>query len=153
VALKAQPVQLEIGKAEVLRDGSQRGERDVVIFALGAMVAEGERLSELLESQGQVVVLVNARFAKPVDHDCIARFANNCGLVITMEDHVLAGGFGSAVLESLSEQEIHVPVVRVGWPDQFVEHGRVDQLREKWGLTAEAVLERARPYLKKTVAV
>ena len=97
--------------------------------------------------------LVNARFAKPVDRDCIARFARECSVVVTMEDHVLAGGFGSAVLESLNEQEIDVPVLRVGWPDEFIEHGQVDALRRKYGITAEAALERARPYLRKPVAV
>jgi 1-deoxy-D-xylulose-5-phosphate synthase len=66
---------------------------------------------------------------------------------VTLEDHVLAGGFGSAVLETLSELELAVPVVRVGWPDQFIEQGKVELLREKYGLTAEAAFERARPYL------
>jgi 1-deoxy-D-xylulose-5-phosphate synthase len=117
------------------------------------MVTDGERLARLLEAEGQSVVLVNARFAKPVDHACIGRYARRCGVLITMEDHVLAGGFGSAVLESLNEQEIDVPVVRVGWPDAFIEHGKVEALRAKYGLTAEAALERARPYLKRPVAV
>ncbi len=153
-ALKASPEALEIGKAEVLRDGSDRdGRADVMVFALGAMVAEAARLAKLLEAEGQSVVVVNARFAKPVDGACIARFARRCGVLVTMEDHVLAGGFGSAVLESLNAQEIDVPVVRVGWPDAFIEHGKVEALREKYGLTAEAALERVRPYLTKDVAV
>jgi 1-deoxy-D-xylulose-5-phosphate synthase len=70
-------------------------------------------------------------------------------LVITLEDHVLAGGFGSAVMETLNELELQVPVVRVGWPDAFIEHGKVESLREKYGLTAEAALERSRLYLSK----
>jgi 1-deoxy-D-xylulose-5-phosphate synthase len=146
VALKAHPVVLEIGKAEVLQDGS-----DIAIFALGAMVAEAERLAKLLEAEGQSVAVVNARFAKPVDGECIGRYAKRCGLVVTMEDHVLAGGFGSAVLESLNAQAIEVPVVRVGWPDEFIEHGKPDALHAKYGLTAEAALERVRPLLKKLV--
>jgi 1-deoxy-D-xylulose-5-phosphate synthase len=153
-AVKVQPQALEIGKAEVLRDGSDRaGRADVAVFALGAMVSEATRLAKLLEAEGQNAVVVNARFAKPVDAECIARFGRRCGVLVTMEDHVLAGGFGSAVLESLNEQEIDVPVVRVGWPDAFIEHGKVEALREKYGLTAEAALERVRPYLKKPVAV
>jgi 1-deoxy-D-xylulose-5-phosphate synthase len=146
--VKVQPVALEIGKAEVLQDG-----RDVAIFALGAMVAEAERLAVLLEAEGQSVAVINARFAKPVDAVCIARYGRRCELIVTMEDHVLAGGFGSAVLECLSEQEMDVPVVRVGWPDEFIEHGKVESLRAKYGLTAEAVMERARPYLKRPVGV
>jgi 1-deoxy-D-xylulose-5-phosphate synthase len=146
--VKVQPVALEIGKAEVLQDGS-----DVAIFALGAMVAEAERLAKLLESEGQSVAVINARFAKPVDGECIARYGRRCGLVVTMEDHVLAGGFGSAVLESLNAQAIDVPVIRVGWPDEFIEHGKPEALHAKYGLTAEAALERVRPLLRKPVAV
>jgi 1-deoxy-D-xylulose-5-phosphate synthase len=146
--VKSVPVALEIGKAEVVREGS-----DVVIFGLGAMLVEAERLAKLLASEGHSAAVINPRFAKPVDHDCISRYANKCGLVVTLEDHVLAGGFGSAVLESLNELEIDVPVIRIGWPDQFIEHGKVESLREKYGLTAEAALERVRPLLRKPVAV
>jgi 1-deoxy-D-xylulose-5-phosphate synthase len=66
---------------------------------------------------------------------------------VTLEDHVLAGGFGSAVLEAVNDLELAVPVVRVGWPDEFIEHGKVEALRAKYGLTAEAALDRARPFL------
>jgi 1-deoxy-D-xylulose-5-phosphate synthase len=148
ISVKQTPVALEIGRAEVLRDGS-----DVVVFALGNMVAEAQRLARMLEADGQSVAVINARFAKPVDAACIAKYGKRCGLLVTMEDHVLAGGFGSAVLETLNEREIEVPVVRVGWPDAFIEHGKVEDLRAKYGLTAEAVLDRVRPYLKKAVAV
>jgi 1-deoxy-D-xylulose-5-phosphate synthase len=147
-AVKAQPVALEIGKAEVVKDG-----RDVAIFALGAMVAEAERLAVMLEAEGHSVAVINARFAKPIDADCVARYGARCELLVTMEDHVMAGGFGSAVLESLNALSMEVPVVRVGWPDAFIEHGKVEALREKYGLTAEAAIERARPYLKRAVAV
>jgi 1-deoxy-D-xylulose-5-phosphate synthase len=146
--VKAVPEALEIGKAEVVQDG-----RDVAIFGLGNMVAEAERLAALLKAEGQSVAVINARFAKPVDAECIARYGKRCGLIVTMEDHVLAGGFGSAVLETLNAQEIDVPVVRVGWPDAFIEHGKVESLREKYGLTAAAALGRVRPYLKRAVAV
>jgi 1-deoxy-D-xylulose-5-phosphate synthase len=77
----------------------------------------------------------------------VAEYARHCGLLVTLEDHVLAGGFGSAVLEALSELGLDVPVVRVGWPDRFIEHGKLEQLRQKYGLTAEAALVKARPYL------
>jgi 1-deoxy-D-xylulose-5-phosphate synthase len=70
-------------------------------------------------------------------------------MLITLEDHVLAGGFGSAVMETMSDLEISTPVIRIGWPDAFIEHGKVETLRAKYGLTAEAALEKARPYLKK----
>jgi 1-deoxy-D-xylulose-5-phosphate synthase len=138
VAVKSKPVAIEIGTAEVLRDGS-----DVAVFALGAMMAEGERLVEMLEQQGLSAALIDPRFAKPIDRECVERYGRRCGLVITLEDHVLAGGFGSAVLETLNELEINVPVVRVGWPDQFIEHGKVEVLRSKYGLTAEVAMIKA----------
>ena len=144
VAVKEKPVALEIGKAEVIRDGSE-----IAIFGLGAMLPEAERLAAMLRLEGFSAAVINPRFAKPVDRECVAKFGRTCGLVVTMEDHVLAGGFGSAVMETLNELELQVPVVRVGWPDAFIEHGKVDSLREKYGLTAEAALEKARPYLSK----
>ncbi|HEV2711325.1 MAG TPA: 1-deoxy-D-xylulose-5-phosphate synthase [Edaphobacter sp.] len=146
VAVKAQPVALDIGKAEVVRDS---GRADVAIFGLGAMLPEAVRLAEMLEREGFSAAVINPRFAKPIDRECVAEFGGRCGLLITLEDHVLAGGFGSAVLETLNALEVQVPVVRVGWPDEFIEHGKVEALRAKYGLTAEAALEKARPYLSR----
>jgi 1-deoxy-D-xylulose-5-phosphate synthase len=142
VVVKEQPVELEIGKAEVIRDGA-----DVAIFGLGAMLPEAMRLAEMLRAEGFSAAVINPRFAKPVDRECVAEFGGRCGLMVTLEDHVLAGGFGSAVMETLNELEVQVPVVRVGWPDAFIEHGKVESLRGKYGLTAEAALEKARPHL------
>ena len=144
-AVKAQPVAIEIGKAEVISE--PKGGADVAIFGLGAMLPEALRLAELLRAAGFAAAVINPRFAKPIDRDCVAEYGHHCGLVITLEDHVLAGGFGSAVLETINELELQVPVVRVGWPDAFIEHGKVESLREKYGLTAEAALEKAKPYL------
>ena len=143
---KAHPQALEIGRAEILQDG-----QDVAIFSLGNMLPEAEKLAHLLEREGHSVAVVNARFAKPVDAASITSYARRCELLITMEDHVLAGGFGSAVLECLNEAELTTPVVRIGWPDQFIEHGRGEDLRRLYGLTAEAALNAARPFLKRPV--
>jgi len=148
VAVKDYPQALEIGKAEILQDGS-----DVVVFALGAMVGEAQRLAKMLRADGQSVAVINARFAKPIDADCVRKYARRCGVVITMEDHVLAGGFGSVVLETLSAAEIETPVVRMGWPDEFIEHGKPEALRAKYGLTAEATMEKVRGMLKQPVGV
>ncbi len=144
--LKAQPEALAIGRAEVIQDGG-----DVAVFSLGAMLPEAERLARELEAEGYSVAVINARFAKPVDAACLCAYARRCELLVTMEDHVLAGGFGSAVLEALNEAELDTPVVRVGWPDQFIEHGKVEDLRVRYGMTAEAALERVRPLLRKPV--
>ncbi len=140
---KAQARALAIGCAEVLQDG-----HNVAIFSLGNMLPEAEKLARELGADGQSVAVINARFAKPVDADCITRYARRCELLVTMEDHVLAGGFGSAVLEALNDAELNTPVIRLGWPDQFIEHGRVEDLRRTYGLTAEAALDRVRPLLK-----
>jgi 1-deoxy-D-xylulose-5-phosphate synthase len=142
VKLKEKPRALAIGVAEVVQDG-----HDVAIFGLGAMLPEAMRLAKMLEREGFSAAVINPRFAKPIDRRCVEEYGRHCGLLVTLEDHVLAGGFGSAVLETLNELELPVPVVRVGWPDSFIEHGKVEALRAKYGLTAEAALEKARPYL------
>jgi 1-deoxy-D-xylulose-5-phosphate synthase len=144
--VKAQPVRLQIGEAEVLYDGA-----DVAIFALGAMMAEGERLRSMLEAQGLSVALVDPRFVKPIDAACVGAYAGKCGLLITLEDHVLAGGFGSAVLETLNGLALDTAVVCVGWPDAFIEHGKQDDLRKKYGLTAEGAMAKAAEPLAKVM--
>lgn len=143
VPVKPKPIAIEIGKAEILRDG-----HDVAVFALGAMMAEGERLVDLLEAQGLSAALIDPRFAKPIDRGCIESYGSRCGLIITLEDHVLAGGFGSAVLEALNDAQMTVPVVRIGWPDSFIEHGKVEALRAKYGLTAEGAIAKAEKNLR-----
>jgi 1-deoxy-D-xylulose-5-phosphate synthase len=146
VAVKTQPVALEIGKAEVITNPTRA---DVAVLGLGAMLPEALRLSEMLEREGFHAAVINPRFTKPVDRECLADFGSRAGLIITLEDHVLAGGFGSAVMETLNELDLNVPVVRIGWPDEFIEHGKVEALRAKYGLTAEAALEKARPHLNR----
>lgn len=143
-AVKAQPVALQIGKAEVLQDG-----RDVAIFGLGALLPMAKTMAAELQSLGLSVAVINPRFVKPLDRNCVERFGRTCGLLITFEDHVLAGGFGSAVLEALSAAEITTPVVRIGWPDEFIEHGKVDDLRAKYGISVAGAMDAAQPYLQK----
>jgi 1-deoxy-D-xylulose-5-phosphate synthase len=140
--VKDLPVALEVGKAEVIKDGS-----DVAIFGLGALLPQATELAAMLEKDGLSAAVINPRFVKPLDKGLIERYAKQVGLIVTFEDHVLMGGFGSAVLELLSELGIDVPVVRIGWPDEFIDHGKVEALREKHGLTAAAALVKAQPYL------
>ena len=142
-AVKPTPNAIAIGQAEVMQDGY-----DVAVFALGAMMGEGRRLVEILEAQGLSVALIDPRFAKPVDRACIDLYGTRCRLLITLEDHVLAGGFGSALLECANELELTVPIVRVGWPDAFIEHGKPEALKAKYGLTAEGAMEKAAAYLR-----
>jgi 1-deoxy-D-xylulose-5-phosphate synthase len=144
VPVKDVPRPIAIGKAELL----QHGENDrVAIFALGALVAMGLELALRLESEGVSAALINARFAKPIDREMLEFYAPSVDVIVTMEDHVLSGGFGSAVLEELNRLGIATPVVRIGWPDQFIEHGNVEKLRAKYGVSVEAALSKLRPHL------
>jgi len=138
---KAQPRILEIGKAEVLSHGSIAPAR-VAILGLGNMCELAQKAASLLEAQGISTAVINPRWIKPLDAGTIEFFARSVDVVCTMEDHVLHNGFGCAVIEHLNDAGIKTPVVRVGWPDQFIEHGAVDILRKKHGLTAEAAVEK-----------
>jgi 1-deoxy-D-xylulose-5-phosphate synthase len=143
--VKAHPVALPIGKAEIISDGDE-----VAIFGLGALLPLGQQLAAELRQQGFSAAVINPRFVKPLDRDVLAEYARRVGVIVTLEDHVLMGGFGSAVLEALSEMQMEVPVVRIGWPDRFIEHGKVDQLRAKYGISVEGAMEKLAPYLLKT---
>ena len=142
--VKDVPKAIPIGKAELL----QHGEQDrVAIFTLGALAPMGRELALRLEREGVSAALINARFAKPIDSETLEFYARSVEAIVTFEDHVLSGGFGSAVLEELNRLRIATPVVRIGWPDRFIEHGNQDALRAKYGVSVEAALEQLRPIL------
>ena len=134
---KSSPRILEIGKSEVLRHGT-----DVALFGLGNFCAVALEAADLLEKAGIKAAVINPRWIKPLDTGTLEFFARGTRLVCTLEDHAVTGGFGSAVAEHLSEAGITTPLVRVGWPDQFIEHGSVAILRKKYGMTAEATAAR-----------
>lgn len=140
---KTQPKLLEIGKAEVVRHG-----RDVALFGLGNMFELAQATATLLEAEGFSVALINPRWIKPLDAGTLEFFARSVDAICTFEDHVLHNGFGCAVMEHLSDARITTPVVRIGWPDQFIEHGTPPVLRKKHGLVPEAAVEKIRPFLK-----
>ena len=140
---KTQPKLLEIGKAEVVRHG-----RDVALFGLGNMFELAQATATLLEAEGFSVALINPRWIKPLDAGTLEFFARSVDAICTFEDHVLHNGFGCAVMEHLSDARVTTPVVRIGWPDQFIEHGTPPVLRKKHGLTPEAAVEKIRPFLK-----
>ena len=133
---KPQPKLLEIGKAEVVKHGSTQPVR-VTILGLGGMCQMGELAAAQLEAQGISTAVINPRWIKPLDTALIEFFARSVDVICTIEDHVLHNGFGCSIMEHLSTQRITTPVVRIGWPDQFVEHGAPDILRKKHGLTVE----------------
>jgi 1-deoxy-D-xylulose-5-phosphate synthase len=142
VARKAEPQVIPVGKAEVLKDGS-----DVAILGLGPMTTLAEELAARLERDGFSAAVINPRFIKPLDREMLAEYAGRVAAFVTFEDHVKMGGFGSAVLEALQELGSAVPVVRIGWPDRFIEHGKVDALRAKYGLTVDEALAQVLPLL------
>jgi 1-deoxy-D-xylulose-5-phosphate synthase len=145
--VKDVPKGIAVGKAELLQheDGAR-----VAIFALGALVPIGEEVARKLAAQGIPSALVNARFAKPIDVAMLEFYARGVDAILTLEDHVLMGGFGSAVLEELSNLGLTTPVVRIGWPDRFIEHGKLEDLRAKYGITAAAALDKLQPHLNLT---
>jgi 1-deoxy-D-xylulose-5-phosphate synthase len=145
VRVKERPQALEVGHAEVVREGS-----NIIIWALGPMVRDALAIAERLQSEENLSVgVVNARFVRPLDRTLLLSQSEVVPLIVTMEDHVLSGGFGSAVLEALQEAECATPVERIGWPDRFVEHGSsADELRARYGMSRDdmrrRVLERWR---------
>jgi 1-deoxy-D-xylulose-5-phosphate synthase len=140
---KASPKLLEIGKAEVVKHG-----RDVAIFGLGNMFEVAEEAAKKLEEKGISVALINPRWIKPLDTGTLEFFARSVEVVCTLEDHVLHNGFGCAVMEHLHTERINTPVVRIGWPDQFIEHGTIPILRKKHGITSDALVEKVLPLLE-----
>ena len=141
---KSEPKLLEIGKAEVVQHG-----RDVAIFGLGNMFEMAEEAARKLQEKGISVALINPRWIKPLDTGTLEFFARSVEVLATIEDHVLHNGFGCAVMEHLYAQGIHTPIVRIGWPDEFIEHGAVSILRKKHGITADALVEKVLPLLRK----
>jgi 1-deoxy-D-xylulose-5-phosphate synthase len=143
VTRRAEPESLPVGKAEVLADGT-----DIAVLGLGPMITMAKGLAERLEHEGISAAVINPRFIKPLDREMLERYAHRVAAFVTFEDHVKMGGFGSAVAEALQDIGSTVPVVRIGWPDQFIEHGKVDALRAKYGITAEAALAQVMPLLE-----
>jgi len=145
VPIKEQPRLLEIGKAEIVQSFRNNGGRKVALFALGNMMGLGKQTAGQLAAEGYDVALVNPRFVKPLDAGVTEFFARAAEVLVTFEDHVLMGGYGSAVLELLNEKRITTPVIQMAWPDQFIEHAsNVDDLRRKYGLTAENAVAKVR---------
>ena len=130
---------IELGKAEVLSQGS-----DITIVAIGAMVTGALEVAMALRARGLDVGVINARFIKPLDEETLLNVAEKTDYLITLEENVLAGGFGSAVLELLEAQGLlqQVKVKRIGVPDVFVEHGDNGSLYRALGLDVGQLVER-----------
>ena len=129
--------ELPLGKGSVVREGG-----DVVIFALGKSVSAALQAADVLSGHGISCGVVNPIFVKPLDVDLLLEAARSAGRIVTVEENVLAGGFGSAVLEALAEAGLeNLPVHRIGMPDSFVEHGTAADQRHRLKLDAEGIAQ------------
>jgi 1-deoxy-D-xylulose-5-phosphate synthase len=151
VALPDRPAPIEIGTGEILREGSSSpaGAR-VALLGYGTGVAKALEAADLLAEDGLLVTVADARFAKPMDAGLVAQLAGEHDLLVTVEEGVLAGGFGSAVWETLSETGLGAApgaaarIMRVGLPDHYVTHGAPKLLHEEIGYTGARIAERIR---------
>ncbi len=131
---------LEIGKGELLREG-----KDILIIAIGSTVYPSLRAVQRLEEIGIDAAIINSRFLKPLDGDLLCHWATRTGRVLTVEENVLMGGFGSAVLELFQERGLlSIPVKRLGIPDCFIEHGPQSLLRKKYGIDENGIFGEAK---------
>ena len=147
VPVKDQPQLLEIGKAQVVQNFSSNGKKKVALFGLGPMNTIARKAAQQLSTEGFDVAVINPRFTKPIDAGTTEFFGRAADLVVTLEDHVLAGGYGSAVLELFSEKHVTTPIIRIGWPDRFIEHATTqDELRKKYGLSVENTVARVKAH-------
>lgn len=131
--------ELPIGKGEILRQGD-----DVLILGYGSMVQPAMQAAEILSEHGIEATVVNARFAKPLDEELILPLAQKIGLVVTLEEGCVMGGFGSAVAESLLDRDIAAKVMRIGVPDVLVDHATPEQSFTELGLNPAQIAERVR---------
>ncbi len=136
---------LEIGKGEVLKEGS-----DLAIIAIGSVVNPAVAAAKRLSEEGINIKVINARFVKPLDEDLILKTAAAINKIITIEENILQGGFGSAILELLAEKNITgIWVKRLGIPDEFVDHATQTEQHHKYGLNEEGIIRTIKEMLAK----
>ncbi|BAZ19634.1 1-deoxy-D-xylulose-5-phosphate synthase [Kalymmatonema gypsitolerans NIES-4073] len=128
---------LEIGKAEILRNGD-----DVLMLGYGAMVNSAMQAAEILSEHGIEATVINARFAKPLDSELIFPLAKKIKRVVTLEEGCVMGGFGSAVAEALLDADIVVPIKRIGVPDVLVEHAEPNESKAEISLTSPQIAQK-----------
>ena len=138
VPLDPESPPIPIGQGELLRDG-----RDVAILALGSTVAAALDAAEQLGERGVSCAVVDARFVKPLDDELILEVVDRVDAVVTVEEHAINGGFGSAVLELLAARGRRLPVELIGVPDEFVEHGKQNSIRAELALDGAGIARRA----------
>ena len=125
----------EIGKANVMREGS-----DVAVFATGIMVNEALEAAKLLEVQGKSVAVINVHTIKPIDAECVRKYAEKCGNVITVEEHSVIGGLGDAVADVLMGK-VNCKFKKIGVQDCFGQSGKAKDVLREYGLTADQIAQ------------
>lgn len=147
VPMKPEPQLIEVGKAKIVQTFTNNKKPKVALFGLGPMNTIAIKAAAQLASEGFDCAVINPRFTKPIDALAHETYGHEADLVVTLEDHVLMGGYGSAVLEVFSEKHVATPVIRIGWPDQFIEHATTqDELRTKYGLSVENTVARVKAH-------
>ncbi len=146
VSIKKEPETIQVGRAELVRQG-----RDLTIAAIGSMVGPSVEAAEIVEAQGFSVSVVDARFVKPLDEGLILSEIRKTGKLLTVEEGILNGGFGGAILELLTDRGVlDVTVSRLGIPDSFIDHGARSELLDDCGLTPRGIADRAISMLNQT---
>ena len=144
VKLKSTPTLLEIGKARVIQEGEE-----ICFWALGSFLETAKEIADsITQKYGFTPTIVDPRFVKPLDEDLLREQASRHNVIITIEDNVLVGGFGTAVLEFIQTLDEKPLVQRIGWPDEFIEHGSsVNSLRKKYMLDSKSILKSVELFL------
>ena len=128
--------EITLGKAEVVREGN-----DIAIIAIGKMVSRAIEVSDKLSENGIEATVINARFLKPLDKDCILKNIKGKKTVATIEDGTIIGGLGSKVEELIFENKLDINLEKFAYPDEFIKHGSVSEIEEKYGLDVGSIVE------------
>ena len=130
------------GRSEIIYESELESDNQLAIFAIGSMVKSSVDAAKILESKNFNVTVINMRFLKPLDHEMIQQQASSTKKLVTVEENILSGGFGSLVAETLDDLKISRTVLRIGIPDEFISHGTRDQLLDLVGLTSEKIAQK-----------
>jgi len=132
--------------SEVISTGT-----DVEIWAVGNMVNIASKAVEIIRARGYSAGLINARFVKPIDEDGLTNSAKRTKLIVTLEDNIVTGGFGTSVADFLESSEVtgEVKLLKLGWPQKFIEHGSITQLMSRYNLDSDSVAERICDYIER----
>ena len=144
IPLETEMRRLPIGKGEILQEGE-----DLLLLPIGNRVYPALAAAKRLEELGISAAVLNPRFLKPLDKELISRWATRTGRVLTIEDNSASGGFGSAVLQMLNEQGLHLPVKILGYSDGFIEQGPQATLWRDAAIDAEGIVRKALSFLNK----